>query len=372
MRVALVNLTSGGLSGGYKKYLEAVLPLLRASPSVSNLDIFCRQGMELPPDLGSTCWSWPPGDGLTGYTVLRSELRRRAPDVVFIPTARIVRSEFPTVIMVRNMEPLIAPFAGNSARDALKNIARCLTARMSCRHADRVIAVSPFVRDFLVDRWRIPSAKIGVVSHGVEAPLSRSLLTRPEWLGGHGSRPIIFTAGSIRPARGLEDLISAMTKLRDSGVDATLVVAGEVSGGARRYRRRLSDAIAENSLRDSVIWPGSLSRQSMAWSFANCVAFVMTSRVEACPNTALEALAYGTPCIATTLRPMPETFGDAAFYYKAGDSQALASQLSTVLGLGLAEKTSLADRARARASEFTWEGTVRATISELRLAANGR
>jgi hypothetical protein len=67
---------------------------------------------------------------------------------------------------------------------------------------------------------------------------------------------------------------------------------------------------------------------------------------------------------------MPETFGDAALYYKAGDSQALATQLSTVLGLSFAEKALLADRARARASEFTWEATVRATVSELRLAAS--
>jgi glycosyltransferase involved in cell wall biosynthesis len=372
VRVALVNLTSGGLSGGYKKYLQAVLPLLRTSPFVSNVDIFCPQGMELPSDIGAKCWSWPSNDWVKGYSELRSELRRRAPDVVFIPTARIVKSDFPTVVMVRNMEPLIAPFAGNSAKDVLRNIARRFMARMSSRQADRVIAVSPFVHDFLVDRWGIPSAKIGVVSHGVEAPMSRSLLTKPEWLTGDASRPMIFTAGSIRPARGLEDVISAMWELRDRGVNARLVVAGEISSGATRYRRRLSKEIAKNSLSNDVIWPGSLSRQSMAWCFANCSAFVMTSRVEACPNTALEALTYGAPCISTTLRPMPETFGDAAFYYKAGDSQALASQLSTVLRLDPAEITLLSDRARARASEFTWEATVGATVSELRLAASGR
>jgi glycosyltransferase involved in cell wall biosynthesis len=223
---------------------------------VSNVDIFCPEGMELPTDLGGACWSWPARDGITGYRALKAELRRRAPDVVFIPTARIVKSELPTVIMVRNMEPLIAPFAGNSVRDSLKNIARSLTARMSCRRAERVIAVSPFVRDFLVDRWGIPPAKIGVVSHGVETPLSRSLLTRPGWLAGNESRPIIFTAGSIRPARGLEDAISAMGRLRDSGVDAVLVVAGEVSGDGKRYWRRISDAIASSSLGNSVIWPG--------------------------------------------------------------------------------------------------------------------
>jgi glycosyltransferase involved in cell wall biosynthesis len=253
----------------------------------------------------------------------------------------------------------------------LRNLARRFTARMSCRRAERVIAVSPFVRDFLVDRWGIPSAKIGVVSHGVESPLSRSLLTTPEWIEGDGSLPIIFTAGSIRPARGLEDVISAMARLRDRGMSVTLVVAGEVSGDARRYRRRLSEEIARHSLSNSVIWPGLVSRLEMAWCFANCSAFVMTSRVEACPNTALEALSYGAPCISTTLRPMPETFGDAAFYYKAGDSQALARQLSTVLGLSPSEKNALADRARARASEFTWEATARATVSELRLAAGG-
>ncbi|MGI8402116.1 MAG: glycosyltransferase [Gemmatimonadaceae bacterium] len=372
MRVAVVNLTSGGLSGGYKKYLQAVLPLLRASPLVSDVNLMSPRGMRLPSDFGDQCWFWPTHDALLGYRGLKAELRRRAPDVVFIPTARIVKTGFPTVTMVRNMEPLIAPFAGNSATDALKNIARALTARMSSIRAERVIAVSPFVRDFLVDRWAIPADKIGVVSHGVEAPLSDSFLTKPEWLAGVDGRPIIFTAGSIRPARGLEDVISAMRKLRDRGVEAVLVVAGEVSGDADRYRRRISEAIGSHGLGNSVIWPGSLSRPAMAWCFANCSAFVMTSRVEACPNTALEALTYGAPCIATTLRPMPETFGDAAFYYTAADSETLATQIARVLGLSSNEKALLADRARARASGFTWEATVQATVSELSLASNRR
>lgn len=370
MRLAVVNLTSGRLSGGYKKYLEQMLPLLHGSQLVSTLDILSPDGVDVPAGSADSYWSWPEKDRMTGHQALKTELARSRPDVVFMPTARFVNTGYPSVVMVRNMEPLVAPFTGNSARDGLRNIVRRLAARSSCRHATRVIAVSPFVRDFLVERWRVPPGRVGVVAHGVETALHPSYWIRPASVSPTSERPIIFAAGSIRPARGLEDLLDALAILRAQGLEPTVVIAGDVSGDGQRYRKKLESTIAANGNNGSVVWAGLLSSKEMAWCYGNCSAFVMTSRVEACPNTALEALAYGAGCIATTNRPMPETFGNVARYYEPGDSTILADQIASVLRMRNADRTMLAQRAVARARTFTWEAAARHTIDQLRLAVN--
>lgn len=369
MRVALVNLTSGGLSGGYQKYLERMLPLLKESPAVSRLEILSPEGLDVPGDSADRYWSWPSVDGITGHHALRSALVSSSPDVVFVPTARLVRTSQPSVVMVRNMEPLIAPFAGNSARDGLKNIARRLTARSSCHRATRVIAVSNFVRDFLVEHWNVRAEKVGVVPHGVEKTLPPDQWARGKTTTFPIDRPMVFTAGSIRPARGLEDLLGALSYLSEAGLKLRVVVAGAVSGDGRAYQQRMRRDVERAGHAEDVVWAGSLSQEEMAWCYANCSAFVMTSRVEACPNTALEALAYGSLCIATTNRPMPETFGDAALYYQAGDSGMLAETITAAFHMSPAERNGMEGRAVARAAQFTWDKTARETIEQLQLAA---
>jgi glycosyltransferase involved in cell wall biosynthesis len=107
----------------------------------------------------------------------------------------------------------------------------------------------------------------------------------------------------------------------------------------------------------------------MGWCFANCTGFIMTSRIEACPNTVLEALNYGAPSISTTERPMPDFFKANAIYYEAGNSGQLASRMNDILELDPAARGRQAELSKARAREFSWEETTSATAHQLSLAA---
>jgi glycosyltransferase involved in cell wall biosynthesis len=267
------------------------------------------------------------------------------------------------------MEPLVTPFSGNSFYDALRNIGRRAAAERSCRKASRVIAVSSFVRDFLVLNWDIPDSKIGIVPHGVEPRFIESQLSRPAASFEKLLGPWFFTAGSIRPARGLEDAIDALENLRDSGIPGTLVIAGAVSDRSKRHLRSLTSRIATKSLQDRVVWTGDLSTTEMAWCFSHCTGFLMTSRIEACPNTVLEALNYGAPSISTTEPPMPDFFRANALYYQAGDSEQLANRMREVLTLNSQNRRQQSERSEARARDFSWDATVTATVHQLSLAA---
>ena len=164
MRIAVVNLTSGGLSGGYRKYLSRLMPLLANDPRVTALSVFVPEGAAAELDPGIDVRTWPRQHAGARFTTLVRDVVASAPDVVFVPTARHTQfGNLPVVVMVRNMEPLTVPFDGNTWAEGLKNVARAWEARRACRRAARVIAVSGHVRDFIVSRWQIDRDRKSVV-----------------------------------------------------------------------------------------------------------------------------------------------------------------------------------------------------------------
>ena len=136
MRIALLNLTGGGIGSGYRKYLLNMVPRLASHPAVdsvlcaspyglnvhdwfenlSNVDfIGCRpfRFMHHRPD-----------------SELYGNLKKYRPDVIFIPLERYLKFEnIPVVTMVRNMEPLLSPEMPNQLRES-----EDLGANMGGRH----------------------------------------------------------------------------------------------------------------------------------------------------------------------------------------------------------------------------------------------
>lgn len=340
----MVNLTSGGFSGGYRKYLDRLVPLLREDPRVSALEVY--------------------GPGSTP-----DQVSQLSPHVVFVPTARW--SDFgatPVVPMVRNMEPLTVPFGGNPPLEALKNLARAQVARRACRRGDRVIAVSSHVRDFIVERWGVDGSKVGVVEHGVEAPLPKAETFRPAALPADVAAGFLFTAGSLRPARGLEDAIRALPEL-GGGLALPLVVAGSSGQVRNAYESRMRRLAGDCGVERRVAWVGQLSAEEMSWCYHHCSCFLMTSRAEACPNVLLEAMAHGCLCVSVRQRPMTDMLGDVARYYTARQPRDLADQLAAAVAVDAPTRDRIRQSTSGRAARWDWSRTAAETVAQLELVA---
>lgn len=369
MRLAIVNLTGGSFSGGYRKYLTHMIPLLAADPRVSKVLVVMPPGSPPAVEAPAEILSWVPDDGRRAYRVLRKSVRNFAPDVVFIPTARWLNfGPVPTVVMVRNMEPLIMPLSGLPLREAMRNVARALFARQACINSTGIIAVSRYVREFLIGRWRVDKQKVAVVYHGVEPPLDAMRISKPRAVPDSRFN-FLFTAGSIRPARGLEDILWAFSLVAPQYPEMALVIAGKPDPGTESYLRRMQALACYPRVQQRVHWTGQLTREEMAWCFRQCEAFVVTSRAEACPNTALEALSYGCAVVSTDQPPMPEFFDTVALYYRAGDPANLASQLGRYLSSHSSE-VEVRKAAAQRAQEFTWQRAADLTLQYMHAVLN--
>ena len=173
MKVAIVNLTGGGLSHGYINYLSEVLPRMLRHPRVEQLyDTF-------PPGIRPASQGYCRRNTWCSVTTvfrgrreLRREISRISPDVVFFPGNRWLNlGQIPSVSMVQSMLPMVMPFGGNGWLDIAKNLVRAHLTRVACQRANRVIAISNYVQEFLVNTWHIAPDRIGMIYHGVNPPL---------------------------------------------------------------------------------------------------------------------------------------------------------------------------------------------------------
>jgi glycosyltransferase involved in cell wall biosynthesis len=373
MRLAMICLTGGDVSGGYRTYLQNMLPRLAAHRDVEALLCLAPERAGLPESLG-------PVSGLTHAPcrplgarhlvrepdrLMQAALAAFAPDIVFVSLGRYIRwRRVPTVVMLQNMEPFVPGLPGDPPVERCRKFLERRLAARAVRRADHTIAVSGFVREYLTKTLRVPLRRVSQVYYGMppigDAPRARPASVPREWDG-----EFLFTCGSVRPARGLEDAVAALGELRQRGRPVQLVIAGAAVPRLRSYQSHLQDSILRRGLAEQVRWTNYISGGELAWCYEHCAAFLMTSRVESFGMIGLEAMAHGCLCVAADNPCLPELFGQAAMYYHPGDGTSLADRIEQVHSWTEEEKAQMASAARARAAEFSWDAATDATVAVL-------
>jgi len=374
MRVTILNLTGKAISGGYRKYILNILPFIQADNRVKSLNVFASE--QILHSIQNACnpnlinWHELPPVGLISYSkVLKKKVIETHPDVIFIPTPiPLSFDKIPVVTMIQNMEPLEIPFNGNPPSECLKNILRYAATRWACKHARRVISMSKYLRSYLINKWAIEPEKIGVVYHGSEN-ISNSIVPKKPKIFSKIKENVkfIFTAGSIRPARGLEDLIYSLAQWNSDFIPY-VIIAGKVEPGMYVYMEKMKKTILKYGLGDLILWAGPLKEDEMAWCFLNCGLFIMTSRSETFGHIGVEALTNGCLCIAADNSCLPEIFENAAIFYQPRNSQELLLRIKDALSWDAKKRKKMSEKAKERAKQFSWEICAQRTVNELKNA----
>lgn len=375
MKIAIINLTGGGMSGGYQKYLENVLPRMAINDNIE--EILCAAPLTV--DIQSWFSFLPKVNFITCKPFnfiyyspeheLKKALETFSPDIIFIPVERYFQFDrVPVVNMIQNMEPFAESVDENSFTDKCKLCIQRLVARKAIKKSDRTIALSKYVKEFLMYNWNIQEEKIGLVYHGIELPRLEEYVP-PKNIPKDWEGNFLFTSGSIRPARGLEDVVGAIKYLILEKVNiGGLVIAGETELRMIPYRKKLEEWIKRNDLSSKIYWAGKLSEKEMSWCYKKCKIFVMTSRVESFGMIAGEAMVHGCVCISADSPCLPEIFRDAAIYYPPKKVELLAETIKSVSEWDDHQREEASKKARERASEFSWDTTVERLLVEFKKA----
>jgi glycosyltransferase involved in cell wall biosynthesis len=222
------------------------------------------------------------------------------------------------------------------------------------RRAVRVLTVSQFSRNELVQRAGIPPGKVEIVPQGCEhvrraEPDQRVFARLPV---SHGR--YVLAVGSQAPHKNLTLLEQALVHLGEAA--PPLVIAGSanprVFGGgtpARGERVHLAGYVTDGELR--ALYEG-----------ACC--FVYPSLYEGFGIPPLEAMVCGCPTIVSRAAALPEVCADAALYCDPYDAEDLARNIRRLIR-DSALQNDLRQRGLARTRAFTWERSSRALLDIL-------
>jgi len=368
MNVAVLVPARVGGSGGFFKHLREVISRWKLSDRTDKISILAPVGaLDALGTLGVDLVQVPRNDYRTGFRRMGELVNAGGYDVVLNSTARPVKlNGFPLVTMVQNIEPIQLPTYSMPLPWRLRLWALRREHAISCQQATRVLAVSNYVKNEVCRRFHLRQEKVDVVYHGFN-PSEVTSIRKPDL--NIPDRDFLFSAGSIVPYRGYEDILRALGEIRSKGVPVPYVVlAGSRSVLARSYEqslRKLADAV---HITDRIIWAGQLQREEMSWCFNNARLFIQTSRAESFSIIQLEAIGHGCSCVSGNNPPMPEILADAANYYPLCDASALALEIENVLKMDKTEESIRRDRARRRASFFSWDKTAEQTLDVLERA----
>jgi glycosyltransferase involved in cell wall biosynthesis len=226
--------------------------------------------------------------------------------------------------------------------------------------AARVITVSEASKRDILRYFRVPESRIDVIYNAIDdrfwlEPAADEIARVRERY--RLTDPFALYAGNIKPHKNLERLIEAFHLLRQNNADLSnvqlLIIGDEISKYATLRR-----AVHRHKLHKHVRFFGFVPDQTLAALYRLADVFVFPSLYEGFGLPPLEAMASGTPVIASNVSSLPEVVGDAALMIDPYEPQAIAEAMERVL-TDSALRADLRTRGLARAREFSWERSIK-------------
>ena len=201
--------------------------------------------------------------------------------------------------------------------------------------ADRIVAATMVEREHLVRHYGAEASRIAVIPCGVDTELfapgdqgaARAAL-------GLDDRPRLLYVGRLAPIKGLETLLDGMARLHAAGSRAQLcIVGGDADEPLDGHEGELRARLKRLDLRDAVTFVGAQPQERLrAWYVAADVT-VLPSYYESFGMVALEAMACGSPVVASRVGGLPTTVRDGVtgLLVPEHDPAVLADTLERVL-----------------------------------------
>ena len=215
---------------------------------------------------------------------------------------------------------------------------------------NHLTTVSEFTRNDIAQAFDLPANKLHVIANGVDTDLFRPLATA-------NKQPLhlVTTASSDQPLKGQRFLLQALASLRQQfpGVTLTIIGALKAEGDCEQLVQSLN-------LSDCISFEQNLSNAALVAEYNRATVAVTPSLYEGFGLPAVEAMACGTAVVTSDGGALPEVVGEAGLVVPAGDSQALAQAIGSILA-SPALAAQLAARGRARVvTQLCWSNTAQA------------
>ena len=236
-----------------------------------------------------------------------------------------------------------------------------LLIRTSARRAKMVLTDSLFSKSQLIDTYKIPEDRIEVVQGGVNT--QRFNRQQIKEAGAYIEnkfrlRDFILNVGRLEPRKNQLLLVKAYHQLIRTRITPERLV---IIGGRDFLYEPIYRYVQENNLDRRVVILNAVADDELPLFFKAATLFVYPSFAEGFGLPVLEAMACGTPVIASDSTSIPEIAGEACVLIDPGEMSELSRAMAGLLD-DPARREELTRKAVERAGRFSWKTAALKTL----------
>jgi len=239
------------------------------------------------------------------------------------------------------------------------------------RKARRIITVSEFSRQDIVQRYAVPIEKIDLVYNGISSDFHSvkdptNSYPAMQWIG---KDPYFIFIGGIYPRKNLLRVLQAFEQFKRNvpGMHRLLLV-----GNTYRESREILEYHSTMDFKESVVFTGRIEDRPLVTSLLqHALALVYVSLYEGFGLPIAEAMRCGCPVLTSSVTSMPEIAGGAALLVDPTDVKQISSAMNT-LATDENMRLKLAQQGEKRAKLFSWDEAERVVWNSLMVASQAK
>lgn len=249
-----------------------------------------------------------------------------------------------------------------------------LKERVAVAQADRIVTTSEYSKRSIIRHYGGSANRIDVVPcapSSVFQPIAdneRVAAVSARYGIANRNRFLLYVGG-LSPHKNLIRLIDAFADLGKS--DLQLVLVGDFKDVFHTHVPELRAAVARRGVEARVIFAGFVPDDELVCLYNAAVAVVQPSLVEGFGLPPVEAMACGTPVIASSAGSLPEVVADAGLMFNPRSIAEISSAIKAITtDDNLRDR--LAAKALTRATMFTWSNAAASVLSAIEKTAYRR
>lgn len=254
------------------------------------------------------------------------------------------------ILTVHDLALLINPKWGSRKNAIMQNV----FCRLSCKCADRIIAVSEATRNDITNLLKINKELITAIPNGGggNVKLSSEKIEDIEKRIGITGKRFFTYIGNIEPRKNIVGIIKAFEKVNEHlERSCYLVLAGKMGWRTEPIKA----AIEQSAYRDYIIIPGYISEDEKKHLMNKAIAFVFPSNYEGFGIPIVEAFSCGGIVITSRNSSLPEVGGKAALYIpQSNDTDALVQRMLECFTMSEQERARRVQLGKEQALQFNW------------------
>lgn len=235
------------------------------------------------------------------------------------------------------------------------------------KNAGKVLAISQFTKDDIVQMFGTPQEKIVTIHIGgavVDKEIDENVVgIRREIAELH---TFLLFIGTIEPRKNIPTIIKGyetyLDKYCENKTESQQLPKLVLAGGKGWNCEKIYQMVEQSKYRQHIIMTGYINGLEKEYLLKNAKCFLYPSLYEGFGIPVLEAFGADTPVITANNSSLPEVGGEAALYIDTYDSVGLAEKIRDVMNMNDGTRAALSKRMRGQLQKFSWEECAEETM----------